>query len=148
MLKPSATLKGKAYTTDQGIRYEVRDEEVYYGVPVESKDQDEAMSPMEGLLATLAGCKVGWVLGHAESNGIDIQGVEVSCQGEFGELDEGQAIEADLHTGFKEIRSNYKIKSDSDPARIQDYIYTIDQICIVGNSLKNPPSLTHSLEIV
>jgi len=80
---------------------------------------DAAANPVEHLLHALAACLTTSMVYHAAAQGIQIQKVESSLEGDIdlqGFLD----LDKNVRNGFRSIRVNFKIKADVPDEKLQE----------------------------
>ncbi|PZC53200.1 MULTISPECIES: OsmC family protein [unclassified Mesotoga] len=98
---------------------------------------DKGASPVEYVLAALAGCLN--VVGHlvADEMGFKIKRLEIDVYGPlnparlFGKSYEDRA-------GFKEITAEMKVETDADEETLKKWVEAVEDRCPVTDNLVNP----------
>jgi uncharacterized OsmC-like protein len=98
---------------------------------------DKGASPVEYVLAALAGCLN--VVGHlvADEMGFKIKRLEIDVHGPlnparlFGKSYEDRA-------GFKEITAEMKVETDADEETLKKWVEAVEDRCPVTDNLVNP----------
>ncbi len=108
-------------------------------------ETDEAPSPVEMLLAAVASCKLVTFCELANKYSIVFSSVKLEVEAETGrgDLIEGTHMKKGL---IKEMRQTYYIQTNHSKEDIEKYLYIVDGMCTVGNSLSE--SIQHYNEIV
>jgi len=95
-----------------------------------------APSPIDYVLAALAGCIniVGTLV--AKDMGINIEELSVEVEGVLnpGKL-YGQGTQ---RAGYKEIRAKIKVKTDADEETLKKWLEQVEERCPVNDNLANP----------
>lgn len=92
----------------------------------------EGANPVEYLLTALASCMTTSLAYHAASEGIEIEGIESSYEGDIdfhGFLD----LDPNVRRGYKEIRAQFKVKTDADREKLAELIRRSPVFDIVTN---------------
>lgn len=92
----------------------------------------EAANPVEYLLTALSSCMTTSLAYHAAAQGIEIEGIESSYEGDIdakGFLD----IDPKARNGFKEIRAQFKVESEADKEKLAELIKKSPVLDIVTN---------------
>ncbi|MEM0025019.1 MAG: OsmC family protein [Zestosphaera sp.] len=102
---------------------------------VTDKVGGEAPSPVEYVLAALAGCIniVGTLV--AKDLGINIETLEVSVEGVLNPSKFTTGVGE--RAGYKEIRTEVLVKSDADLETLRKWIKLVEERCPVGDNLSN-----------
>ena len=90
-------------------------------------------NPVEYVLHALAGCVTTTMVVHAASQGIEIESIESSLEGDLdarGFLD----LADDVPRGYKAIRMKLKVKSDVPAEKLVEFA----KLSPVYNTLANP----------
>ncbi|KUK18159.1 MAG: Uncharacterized protein XD54_0547 [Thermococcus sibiricus] len=96
----------------------------------------EAPSPIDYVLAALAGCTNIVATLVAKDMGINIEDLNIEVEGVFnpGKL-YGQG---DQRAGYKEIRVKVKVKTDADEETLKKWLEQVEERCPVSDNLANP----------
>ena len=96
----------------------------------------EAPSPIDYVLAALAGCFNIVATLVAKDMGINIEDLKVEVEGVFnpGKL-YGQGNE---RAGYKEIKVKVKVKTDADEETLKKWLEQVEERCPVSDNLANP----------
>lgn len=105
---------------------------------------DEGPTPVDYLLAGLAGCIN--VVGHvvAKEMGIELRGIQIELVGDLnparflGKSKEDRA-------GYKEIRVKITPDADSDKATLEKWLETVEDRCPVSDTYVNPTPVIMTL---
>lgn len=104
----------------------------------------EAPSPIEYLLASLAGCVniVGEIV--AREMGVKVDDVRVEVSGVFNasKLMTGAGERA----GYREISVRVYVKSEADPETLREWLRRVEERCPVSDNLTTPTPTKFSLE--
>ena len=92
----------------------------------------EGANPVEYLLTALSSCMTTTLAYHAAANGIEIEGIESNYEGDIdlhGFLD----LDPKVRKGFKEIRAQFKVKSEADREKLAELVKKSPVFDIVTN---------------
>jgi uncharacterized OsmC-like protein len=92
----------------------------------------ENANPVEYLLTALSSCMTTSLAYHAAANGIEIEGIESGYEGDIdaqGFLD----LDPKVRNGFREIRAQFKVKSEADREKLTELIKKSPVFDIVTN---------------
>jgi uncharacterized OsmC-like protein len=79
--------------------------------------KDRGANPVEYLLHALAGCMTTTMVYHSASRGIEIEALNSSIEGDI-DIRGFTGLAADVPKGYREIRVNFRAKTDADPAAL------------------------------
>jgi len=105
---------------------------------------DEGPTPVDYLLAGLAGCIN--VVGHviAEEMGFELRGLGIQLEGDLNPARFlGRSKEE--RAGYKEIRVKINPDSDADKATLEKWLETVEDRCPVSDTFVNPTPVNMSL---
>ncbi|MDI3476137.1 MAG: hypothetical protein PWQ95_1865 [Thermococcaceae archaeon] len=104
----------------------------------------EAPSPIEYVLAALAGCIniVGTIV--AQKMNINIEDLKVEVEGVFNP--EKFMAGTGGRAGYKEIRAKVKVKTDADEETLKKWLEDVEARCPVSDNLANPTPLRVEFE--
>ena len=125
---------------DLGVEVTARGHKIKVDEPIEGGGEDTGMNPVEMLLGSIAACQTISTSIYAESMGIKID--EMSVEGDMDSA--GFMGYAKFRPGYTNIRSHIKIKSDADPAMVQQLIDLVEIRCPVEDSVKNGVEIAHA----
>jgi uncharacterized OsmC-like protein len=111
------TTVGKFYTAGQEHSHE-RDFVLENDEAAVLLGKDAAANPVEYILHALAGCVTTTTVYYAAANGISIQELETTLEGDLdtrGFL----GISKEVATGYQNIRVRMKVKSDATPEKME-----------------------------
>jgi len=104
----------------------------------------DAPSPLEYLLASLAGCIniVGNIV--AKEMNIKIDDLKIEVEGVFNatKLFTGKGGRA----GFKKIKTKVYVKSNADSKKLEEWLRKVEDRCPIGDNLANPTDIETSIE--
>jgi uncharacterized OsmC-like protein len=80
---------------------------------------DQAIDPMELLLAAVGGClQIGWVT-HANRRGVDFRSLRIETRGDY-DLSGYLALDQGVPPGFLNISYTVEVDTDADPAVLEE----------------------------
>ena len=127
---------------DLGVEITARGHKVKIDEPIEGGGEDTGMNPVEMLLGSIAACQTISTSIYAESMGIKIDEMSIEVEGDMDSA--GFMGYAKFRPGYTNIRSHIKIKSDADPAMVQQLIELVEIRCPVEDSVKNGVEIAHA----
>lgn len=101
---------------------------------------DAAPTPVEMVLAGLAGCLTAGIASIAENRGIKLRAVEATVEGEmnlYGIL----GIDSEVRNGFKAVRVKYHIDADADDDDIAALVAQSQKRSAVFDIMTNPTNV-------
>ncbi|WP_087038150.1 OsmC family protein [Thermococcus litoralis] len=104
----------------------------------------EAPSPVEYLLAALAGCLNIVATLVAKDMGIQIEDLSVEVEGVLnpGKFMTGEGEKA----GYKEIKTKIKVKTDADEETLKKWLEKVEERCPVTDNLTSPTPISFEVE--
>ena len=120
---------------DLEVSVDARGHKVTIDEPVAQGGTDKGMNPVELLLASIASCQTISTSIYAESMGIKIDEMTVEVEGDMDSA--GFMGYSKFRPGYTNIRTHVKIKSDADPAMVQQLIDLVEIRCPADDSVKN-----------
>lgn len=102
---------------------------------------DKAPTPVELVLAGLAGCLTAGIASVAENRGVKLRSVKATLEGEmhlFGIL----GVDSKVRNGFRAIRVNYAIDADASPDDIRAIVAQSQKRSAVFDIITNPTNVT------
>ena len=127
---------------DLGVEVTARGHKIKVDDPIEGGGEDTGMNPVEMLLGSIAACQTISTSIYAESMGIKIDEMSIEVEGDMDSA--GFMGYAKFRPGYTNIRSHIKIKSDADPAMVQQLIDLVEIRCPVEDSVKNGVEIAHA----
>lgn len=127
---------------DLGVEITARGHKIKVDEPIEGGGEDTGMNPVEMLLGSIAACQTISTSIYAESMGIKIDEMLIEVEGDMDSA--GFMGYAKFRPGYTNIRSHIKIKSDADPAMVQQLIDLVEIRCPVEDSVKNGVEIAHA----
>ena len=127
---------------DLGVEVTARGHKIKVDEPIEGGGEDTGMNPVEMLLGSIAACQTISTSIYAESMGIKIDEMSIEVEGDMASA--GFMGYAKFRPGYTNIRSHIKIKSDADPAMVQQLIDLVEIRCPVEDSVKNGVEIAHA----
>ena len=127
---------------DLGVEVTARGHKIKVDEPIEGGGEDTGMNPVEMLLGSIAACQTISTSIYAESMGIKIDEMSIEVEGNMDSA--GFMGYAKFRPGYTNIRSHIKIKSDADPAMVQQLIDLVEIRCPVEDSVKNGVEIAHA----
>lgn len=106
---------------------------------------DAAPTPVEMVLAGLAGCLTAGIASVAENRGIKLRSVKATLEGEmslYGIL----GIDSDVRNGFKAVRVKYDIDADADADDIAALVAQSQKRSAVFDIITNPTNVFVTVE--
>lgn len=94
---------------------------------------DRGANPVEYLLHALAACVTTSTVYHAAAQGIEIEAVESSLEGDL-DLQGFLGLKEDVRRGFQKIRINFKVKGDAS----EEQLRALSQMSPVLDIVTNP----------
>lgn len=101
---------------------------------------DQAVDPMELLLASVGTClTIGWVT-HAARRGIDFRDLRIEVEGDY-DLRGYLGIGGDTRPGFGAIRYTVHVDADADDAELEDILKAAQSGSPMADNVANPTPL-------
>ncbi len=108
--------------------------------PVFAAD-DNGVTPVEMVLAGLAGCLTAGVASVAQNRGIQLRSVKANLEGDM-DLQGILGIDSDVRNGFSAIKVSYEIDADASPEQIEAVVAQSQKRSAVFDLVTNPTSVT------
>ena len=99
--------------------------------------EDEGATPVESLLASLAGCLTAGVAAVAQNREIQLRSVEATLEGDM-DVRGILGVDPDVRNGFSQIRVTYKIDADATPDEIKALVAQSQKRSAVYDVITNP----------
>ena len=129
---------------DMKTEVQARKFKIIVDEPESMGGKDEGATPLELVLASLAGCYT--VVGNfaARELGFELRGLDIEIEGEMNPARfAGKSREE--RAGFQSINVNIKVDSDADTKTLENWISIIEDRCPVTENLTNRTPLNISL---
>lgn len=125
---------------------EVRKFKVGIDEPLELKGTNTAPNPVEMILTALGGCVAVTYRAYARKFGVEIEGLTINLEGDtvYGGWTDKEGRE---RRGFKQIRYEVKIKTNTPEEKIQQLHKLVKEKCSVSDMLINPTNVKGSVSI-
>lgn len=105
---------------------------------------DTGANPVEYALAALAGCLTTSLVYHAAAQGIEIEEVESTYEGDL-DLHGFLGLNDDIRNGYENINISFKIKSDAPKEKLQELVELAQKRSPVFDIVSNPVPVSVSL---
>ena len=102
--------------------------------------QDQGATPVETVLAGLAGCLTAGVASVAQHRGIQLRSVTATLAGDM-DLRGILGIDPAVRNGFGTIRVDYRIDADATPAELQALVAQSQKRSAVFDIVTNPTNV-------
>ena len=106
--------------------------------------EDNGVTPIEMVMAGLAGCLTAGIASIATNRGIQLNAVTAELEGDM-DLRGTLGIDPDVRNGFSDLRVTYRVDADASPEDIQALVAQSAKRSPVFEALTNPTSI--SLEV-
>lgn len=103
--------------------------------------EDKGATPVELVLAGLAGCLTAGVAAVAQHRGIQLRSVSATLQGDM-DLRGILGIETDVRNGFSGIKVTYTIDADATPEEIKALVAQSQKRSAVYDIITNPTNVS------
>jgi uncharacterized OsmC-like protein len=101
---------------------------------------DNGVTPVEMVLAGLAGCLTAGVAAVATNRGIQLRSVRATIEGDM-DLAGILGIDSDVRTGFSAIRVRYEIDADATKADLEAVVAQAQKRSAVYDVVTNPTAI-------
>jgi uncharacterized OsmC-like protein len=102
--------------------------------------EDHGMTPVEMVLAGLAGCLTAGVASVAQNRGVQLRSVRATLTGDM-DLQGILGIDADVRNGFTGISVRYEIDADADKSEIEGVVAQSQKRSAVYDIITNPTTV-------
>lgn len=107
--------------------------------------EDHGPNPVENVLHALAGCLTTSLVYHAAAQGIRIDEVESTYEGDI-DLHGFLGLSDDVRSGYQNIRVTFKIKGDASQEKLEELLMLAQKRSPVFDIVSNPVAVTVQLE--
>ncbi len=101
--------------------------------------KDQAPNPVEFVLHALAACLTTSLVYHAAAQGIHVESVESTLEGDL-DLQGFLGLSENIRTGYQGIRASFAVKSDASPEQLEAFTKRSPVYDILSNPV--PVSIT------
>jgi uncharacterized OsmC-like protein len=102
--------------------------------------EDNGATPVELLLAGLAGCLTAGIATVAQNRNIQLHSVKATLEGDM-DLQGILGIDSDVRNGFDNIKVIYEIKADATPDEIKAIVAQSQKRSAVYDAITNPTNV-------
>lgn len=102
--------------------------------------EDNGVTPVEMVLAGLAGCLTAGIASVATNRGIQLNSVKATLEGDM-DLQGILGIDADVRNGFNSVRVTYEIDADATPEDIKAVVAQSQKRSAVFDTITNPTNV-------
>ena len=99
--------------------------------------EDNGVTPIEMVMAGLAGCLTAGIASIATNRGIQLHSVEATLEGDM-DMQGTLGIDPDVRNGFSELRVTYKVDADATADEIAALVAQSQKRSPVFDALANP----------
>ncbi len=111
-----------------------RNHRIVMDLPEKVGGKDAGPTPVEYLLASLAGCIGMAARRHEQRFGLKIDSMDITVEGEYDPRGfEGE----DVKPGIQRIKVVVKVSTDADEARLREFIKFVEDHCPIEDTLKS-----------
>ena len=103
--------------------------------------EDHGATPVELLMAGLAGCLTAGIATVAQNRNIQLHSVKATLEGDM-DLQGILGIDSDVRNGFDNIKVVYEIKADATPEEIRAIVAQSQKRSAVYDAITNPTNVT------
>jgi uncharacterized OsmC-like protein len=103
--------------------------------------EDNGATPVELLMAGLAGCLTAGIATVAQNRNIQLHSVKATLTGDM-DLQGILGIDSDVRNGFDNIKVVYEIKADASPDEIKAIVAQSQKRSAVFDAIANPTNIT------
>jgi len=107
--------------------------------------EDHGANPVEYALAALAGCLTTSLIYHASAQGVKIDEVESTLEGDL-DLHGFLGLDPNIRNGYESINVKFKIKSDASEEKLEELVELAKKRSPVCDIISHPTPVNVSLE--
>ncbi len=135
------TFTGKA-VIDMGeglkVNCEANNHKIILDEPAELGGTNVGMNPVEALLCALGACKTIVTKTVAEKMRIDLEAVEVVCDGVL-DPDGFLGVNPNAKVGFSKIETTFNFKTSAPKEKLEKLVKFVESHCPVMDTIMNSP---------
>jgi uncharacterized OsmC-like protein len=105
---------GQTFTHSKDFTHEIDEPPVLLG-------EDRGANPVEYVLSALSGCLTSSLIYHAAAQGVQIDEVESTLEGDL-DLRGFLGMSEEVRNGYENIRINFKIRSDAPQEKLDELV--------------------------
>src|SRR5262249_3320660 len=102
--------------------------------------EDNGATPVELVMAGLAGCLTAGIAAVAQNRNIQLHSVKATLEGDM-DLQGILGIDSDVRNGFNNIKVIYEIKADATPDQIRASVAQPQTLWAVYHAIPNPTNV-------
>ena len=125
------------------VRAQTRSHELILDEPRENGGTDQGPTPLEALLAALAGCLIMTLRLHAQRNHIDIESVEAVAEAYI----DPRGFIGKAKPGLQDTKLHLVVRSSADPEKVKELVHNAEKYCPVADTLRSETPVKLELEI-
>lgn len=114
--------------------------------PPELGGADQAMNPVELILAALGTCQEIMYAAYASVLDVQLDGVSVDCKGNL-DLRGLFGMEETVPSGYSKIRFETNISSPESPDKIRNLVQAVEEHCPVLDTLVRPMTIKGAISL-
>jgi len=103
--------------------------------------EDKGATPVELVMAGLAGCLTAGIAAVAQNRNVQLHSVKATLEGDM-DLQGILGIDSDVRNGFNNIKVVYEIKADATPEEIRAIVAQSQKRSAVYDAITNPTNVT------
>ncbi len=103
--------------------------------------EDKGVTPVEMVLAGLAGCLTAGIASVAQNRGVQLRSVAATLEADM-DLQGILGIDADVRNGFGDVRVRYEVDADASAEDIQAIVAQSQKRSAVYDIITNPTNVT------
>ena len=125
------------------VKAQARSHELILDEPRESGGTDQGPTPLETLLAALAGCLIATLRLHAQRSHIDIESVEAVAEAYV----DPRGFIGRAKPGLQDTKLRLVVKSSADPEKLKELVHNAEKYCPVADTLRSETPVKLEIEI-
>ncbi len=125
------------------VKTQARSHELVLDEPRESGGTDQGPTPLEVLLAALAGCLIMTLRLHAQRSKVVIEGVEAIAEAYV----DPRGFIGRAKPGLQDIRLQLVIRSNAEPSIVRRLVERAERYCPVADTLRSETPVRLEVEV-
>ncbi len=125
------------------VRAQARSHELVLDEPRESGGTDQGPTPLEALLAALAGCLMMTLRLHAQRSRVDIESIEAVAEAYV----DPRGFIGKAKPGLQDTKLRLVVRSSADPEKVKELVHNAEKYCPVADTLRSETSVKLEIEI-